>query len=79
MRERWALKGGGLWDPTSIEEENETLFMRVRKLLPNRHVLKHFFTSVWKHFPSKPVLKTLRRSLKKKAKEVILASDGFGP
>ena len=25
QRERWAMKGGGLLDPTSVGEENETL------------------------------------------------------
>ena len=36
---RWALKGGGLWDPTSVREWNESFLIRVRKPLPNRCVL----------------------------------------
>ena len=35
-----APKESGLWDPTSIGEENETSFIRVWKTLPSRHVLK---------------------------------------
>ena len=34
------LEGGGLWDPTSVEEGNEAFFIRVWKPLPNRPVLK---------------------------------------
>ena len=37
---RWALKEGGLWDPTLVGEENETFFIRVWKLLPNKRVSK---------------------------------------
>ena len=38
--EHWALKGVGLWDPTSVGEENEACFIRVWKPLPSRRVLK---------------------------------------
>ena len=34
------LKGGGLWDLTSVGEKNETFFIRVWKPLPIRRVLK---------------------------------------
>ena len=34
------LEGGGLCDLTSVEEENETPFIRVWKPFPNRRVLK---------------------------------------
>ena len=40
QRGRWAPKGGGLWDPTSVEEENETSLIKVWKPLPSRRVLK---------------------------------------
>ena len=40
QRGRLVLKGGGLWDPTLVGEENETLFIRVWKPLPSRCVLK---------------------------------------
>ena len=33
-------EGGGLWDPTSFGEENEAFFIRVRKPLPSKRVLK---------------------------------------
>ena len=33
-------KGGGLWDPTSSGEENETFFIKVWKPLPSKRVLK---------------------------------------
>ena len=33
-------KGGGLRESTLIGEGNETFLIRVRKPLPNRHVLK---------------------------------------
>ena len=36
----WAPKEGGLWDPTSVGEENKTFFIRVWKPLPSRSVLK---------------------------------------
>ena len=40
QRGRWDPKGGGLWDPTSVGEENETFLIRVWKPLPSRYVLK---------------------------------------
>ena len=40
QRGRWALKGGGLWDPTSVGAKNKAPFIRVWKPLPSRHVLK---------------------------------------
>ena len=33
-------QGGGLWDPTSVGEENEKFFIGMWKPLPNKHVLK---------------------------------------
>ena len=36
------LKGGGLWYPTLVGEENETPFIRVWKPFPSRRVLKAF-------------------------------------
>ena len=33
-------EGGGLWDPTSVGEDNETFFIRVWKPLTSGHVLK---------------------------------------
>ena len=39
----WAPKGGGgggWWVPTSVGEENETFFIRMRKPLPSRRVLE---------------------------------------
>ena len=33
-------KNGGLWDPTSVGEENEILFIRAWKPLPTRRVLR---------------------------------------
>ena len=35
-----APEEGGLWDPTSVGEENEASFVRVWKPLLNRHILK---------------------------------------
>ena len=40
QQRRWAPKGGGLCDPSSVGEENETFFIRVWKPLPSRRVLK---------------------------------------
>ena len=39
-RGRWAPKGGGLWDPTSVGEKNKAFLLRVWKPLFSRHVLK---------------------------------------
>ena len=35
-------QGGGLWDPTLVEEKNEAFFIGMWKPLPNKHVSEHF-------------------------------------
>ena len=40
QRGRWAPKGGGLWCPTLVGEENKPPFIRAWKPSPNRRVLK---------------------------------------
>ena len=54
QRGRWASKGGGLRDPTSVGEGNEAFFIRA------------FFIRVSKSLPNRHVLKTLKESLKEK-------------
>ena len=40
-----------LWDPTLVGEENETLFIRVWKPLPSRHVLKNVERKLEREIP----------------------------
>ena len=38
-------RGGGLWDPTSVEEGNKAFFIRVWKSLPSKRILKTLWGS----------------------------------
>ena len=47
---RWTPKLGGLWDPTSVGEGNETFLIRMWKPLPSRHVTAKSIQNDWRPY-----------------------------